>query len=118
MREELSHHLLLVPGDPGHLQLHLGEWGAQLEDDRVSAGGLEPCWLGHDQRHPVLGEGGYRWPPEPGSVLGAEPGPHSPALIWGGWRMMFPLDAHAESIVGAISEGIQNKIKRGCREEV
>ncbi|CAM9834272.1 unnamed protein product [Bubo scandiacus] len=27
MREELGHHLLLVPGDPGHLQLHLGEWG-------------------------------------------------------------------------------------------
>ena len=75
MREELGHHLLLVPRDPGHLQLHLGERRAQLEDDPVSAGGLEPCWLGYDQRHPVLGEGGCRWPPEPGWGLSSRQKP-------------------------------------------
>lgn len=75
MRKELGHHLLLVPGDPRHLQLHLRERGPQLEDDPVSAGGLEPCWLGHDQRHPVLREGGYQWPPEPGWGLSSRQKP-------------------------------------------
>lgn len=46
------------------------------------------------------------------------PGPCSPALIWGGWKMLCPLGCSHPLRVGAISGAMQNKIKRGCREEV
>lgn len=57
VREELAHHLLLVPPGPGHLRQHLGQRRPQLEDDPGLAGRLDAGLPGHDQGHPVVGEG-------------------------------------------------------------
>lgn len=57
MREELSYYLLLVSRGLGHLQLHLREWGPQLEDDSLPPCGLEHRGHGCSQGHPVLWKG-------------------------------------------------------------
>lgn len=57
MRQELAHHLLLVPPGPGHLRQHLRWRRPQLEDDPGPAGRLDAGLPGHDQGDPVVGEG-------------------------------------------------------------
>lgn len=62
MREELGHHLLLVPADSQHHQQHRRHGRPELEDDPVPAGGLDPGLPGRHQGHPVIWEGtGGRW---------------------------------------------------------
>lgn len=60
--KELGHHLLLVPPDSQHHQLHRRHGGPELEDGAVPAGGLDPGLPGCHQGHPVLWEGtGSPW---------------------------------------------------------
>lgn len=61
--EEFGHHLLLVPPDSKHHQLHRRHRWPELEDDPVPAGGLDPGLPGCHQGHSVLWEGGEcPWP--------------------------------------------------------